>query len=379
MKMRKDKDFLSFFNEDTGEYLRTGVMKHGLETDTDPFMSSFPELLDVGIMGHCTHGRSGLCVKAGIECYQDGLHASAPNMLLSDFEEIVWQCRNNTYQIALGGCGDPDQYEHFADVLKLCRANGIVPNFTTSGFGLTPQLASLCKEYCGAVAVSWYRSKYTSDAVQMLLQAGVKTNIHYVLSQGTILEAIDRLRHDDFPEKINAVVFLLHKPIGLGSKQQILRPGNSSVWEFFDLACNKNHKFKIGFDSCAIPGLVSHTIDLNSIDTCEGGRWSAYISSDMKMFPCSFDNQAKRWAVDLRTHTIQEAWDSSVFEDFRNHLRNSCPSCEYQSVCMGGCPICPEIVLCERKQEHLQLKPVCVNLCGRGGHSRENRHCKAQR
>ena len=25
-------------------------------------MSSFPELLDVGIMGHCAHGRSGLCV-----------------------------------------------------------------------------------------------------------------------------------------------------------------------------------------------------------------------------------------------------------------------------------------------------------------------------
>ena len=80
MRIRKENDFLSMFDEETGRYLRTGIIRDGKDTGEDPFMSSFPELLDVGIMGHCKHGNSGLCMKAGIECYQDGLHAEMPNM-----------------------------------------------------------------------------------------------------------------------------------------------------------------------------------------------------------------------------------------------------------------------------------------------------------
>lgn len=80
---------------------------------------------------------------------------------------------------ALGGCGDPDQHENFAEILEVCRQNKIVPNFTTSGFGMTKETALLCREYCGAAAVSWYRSNYTIRAVNMLLEARVRTNIHY--------------------------------------------------------------------------------------------------------------------------------------------------------------------------------------------------------
>ena len=196
MRIRKDKDFISIFDEATGQYIRSGTFQDGKETAQDPFMASFPELLDVGVMGHCIHGKSGLCLKAGVECYQDGLHAGAPNMALEDFREIVRQCIGNTYQIALGGCGDPDQHEHFPEILELCRRAGIVPNFTTSGLGMTLELARLCKEYCGAVAVSWYRSPYTLKAIDCLLRAGVRTNIHYVVSKGTIDEAVTRLRED---------------------------------------------------------------------------------------------------------------------------------------------------------------------------------------
>lgn len=348
MKMRKDKDFISFFNETTGHYVRSGIIKNGVESAEDPFMASFPELLDVGIMGHCRHGQSGLCLQAGVECYQDGLHANAPNMALEDFEEIVRQCRGKTYQIALGGCGDPDQHKHFADILETCHQAGIVPNFTTSGLGLNSELAQLCKKHCGAVAVSWYRSTYTLRAIDLLFQADVKTNIHYVVSNSTIEEAVTRLKERSFPVGVNAIVFLLHKPVGLGSQAQVLKCDDLRVKEFLELACGGNHGYKIGFDSCSIPGLISQSIDVNqdSVDTCEGARWSAYITSDMLMLPCSFDNQSKRWAVDLRSHTIQEAWDSSVFEDFRRYFRQSCPDCEHRSACMGGCPICREVVLC---------------------------------
>ena len=74
----------------------------------------------------------------------------------------------------------------------------------------------------------------------------------------------------------------------------------------------------------------------------------------MRMIPCSFDNQDLKWAVDLHTHSIKEAWDSDKFEDFRNHFRCSCPNCKDRNLCFGGCPICRNIVLCNRNQKDLK-------------------------
>ena len=347
----KKNRFVSIFDDDTGHYVRSGVFTNDVETDVEPFMSSFPELLDVGIMGHCVHGKTGLCEKAGIQCYQSGSIVQQPNMSIEDFEEILRQCHHFTFQIALGGRGDPDMHESFEDILKLCRQYHVVPNFTTSGYGMTPEKAAICKEYCGAVAVSWYRSSYTLAAIQMLLDAGVKTNIHYVLGNNSIDEAIERLEFKSFPAGINAAVFLLHKPIGLGTEANMLTVDDPRVRKFFSLVDSGQFPFKIGFDSCTIPGILNFTcnIDRDALDTCEGARWSAYISPDMKMLPCSFDNEAMRWAVDLRTHTIQEAWDSEQFEDFRQHFHNACPNCPDRHACMGGCLIVPQIVLCGRE------------------------------
>ena len=57
--------FASVFDDETGAYLRTGIFdEQGKDTGTDPFMASFPQLIDVGVMGHCKHGKSGLCLKA---------------------------------------------------------------------------------------------------------------------------------------------------------------------------------------------------------------------------------------------------------------------------------------------------------------------------
>ncbi len=348
MRIRIEREFFSCFDPDTGRYVRSGIIRDGKDTGKDVFMASFPELLDVGVMGHCTHGISGLCMKAGVECYQDGLHSDSPNMSLEDFRSIAEQCQGQTYQFALGGCGDPDEHEHFQELLEICAAHDIVPNFTTSGLGMTPETARICREYCGAVAVSWYRSPYTLDAVRMLLEAGVKTNIHFVVNRDTVDEAYQRLKEKSFPEGINAVVFLLHKPVGLGTAEKMITVDNARFQEFIHYVCTEDPYCKVGFDSCTVPALIHcpGTVDLDSLDTCEGARWSAYITPDMKMLPCSFDNQEQRWAVDLRTHTIREAWESPTFEDFRNRLRNACPDCEKRDLCMGGCPVRPEIVLC---------------------------------
>ena len=245
----KKYHFKSAFDTKTGAYVRTGILdENGKDTGIDPFMASFPHLIDVGIMGHCIHGKTGLCIKAGIGCYQNGLNIEEANMSLSDFEWIAKQCKGRCNQFALGGRGDPDQHEQFEEILKICQKYNIVPNFTTSGYGMTKEIAQLCKKYCGAVAVSWYRSDYTLNAIQLLLDAGVKTNIHYVVGNNTIDEIIERLQKNDFPKEINAIILLLHKPAGLGNKKNILSVSDKRVEKLFN-EVDKEHPFKVGMDS----------------------------------------------------------------------------------------------------------------------------------
>ena len=354
----KEYHFKSAFDTETGAYVRTGVLdEKGRDTGADPFMASYPHLIDVGIMGHCIHGKTGLCAKAGIGCYQSGMLVEQPNMSVEDFRWIAEQSKGRCNQFALGGRGDPDQHEQFEEILRICRENMLVPNFTTSGYGLTPEITKLCKQYCGAVAVSWYRSEYTLKAIQMLLQAGVKTNIHYVLGNNSMDEAIDRLRNNDFPEGINAVIFLLHKPAGQGTKANMLKADDPRVAAFF-AEVEKRHFFKVGMDSCNVPGAINFckTVRPESLDTCEGGRYSCYIGADMNMVPCSFD-QEKRYQVSLREMTIEEAWNSEAFEHFRNRMRGACPDCEKRELCMGGCPLMPEIVFCgSEKRKYNNVK-----------------------
>lgn len=346
----KKYHFAYVFDTETGAYLRTGILdENGKDTGVDPFMASYPHLIDVGIMGHCIHGKTGLCAKAGIGCYQSGMIVEEPNMSVEDFRGIAEQSRGRCNQFALGGRGDPDQHEQFEEILKICRENNIVPNFTTSGFGFTPELAAVCKEYCGAVAVSWYRSSYTLSAIRMLLEAGVKTNIHYVLGRNSIDEALERLKADDFPKGINAVIFLLHKPAGQGTHVNMLDADDPRLDAFF-AEFDRPHSFKLGMDSCNVPGALTRCKNVmrESLDTCEGGRYSCYIGPDMTMVPCSFDQQMK-YRANLRRMTIEEAWNSEPFERFRDILRSACPNCRDRTLCMGGCPLMPEIVCCKKK------------------------------
>jgi len=347
--------FKELFNPVNGFYLRTGILKHDAvknrwtDTGNDPFMRSMPALTDIGIMGECLHGASGLCKQSGVECYQDGLHIREKNMSLADFRRIIKQIKGIAFQCALGGRGDPNKHESFEEILRCCRDNRIVPNYTTSGLNLTDREADITARYVGAVAVSFYRHAHTHEAVQKFIRRGVKTNIHYVLSRRSLDEAIDGLTHNIFPELINAVIFLLHKPVGLGSKHNVLRPDDRRVRTFFRMAVEKRFPFKIGFDSCSVPGILNFAdkLDPVSIEPCEGGRFSCYISPGMKMTPCSFD-QDMRYGVDLNTHTILEAWNSPQFEDFRAILRHACPDCGHQKDCMGGCPLTPEVTLCPK-------------------------------
>jgi len=349
IKHDKTFNFDATFDGNTGFYVRTGILKNGKDTGIDPFMASFPELIDVGIMGSCK-----CASKCNVDCYQNAINRKDKNMSLENFKKIVDECHEKTFEFALGGAGDPDTHENFKEILEYCAHNDIVPNFTTSGILLTDENVALCKEYCGAVAVSDHNADYTKKAVEKLVNAGVKTNIHYVLNKDNIKDAIAILKGEKpYYEGINALVFLLYKPVGLGKEDKVIKPDNPDVKDFFTAVDEKKVPFKLGFDSCSCSGLVNHCKSYNQlyIDYCEGSRFSMYISADMKAMPCSFANQNPNWWYDLSDGaTIMDAWRSELFNSFRRKLVNTCPECKDREACSGGCPLMPNICLCQRKE-----------------------------
>lgn len=336
----KKYSFWEMFNENNGTLIRSDVKG----TKMDPYMRSFPELIDIGVMGHCISGEKGLCKMAGIDCYQKGDETFHENMSLDDYKRIIDEASGKTFQVALGGAGDPNKHENFREMLCYTRLKGIVPNLTTSGYGLTEEETNLIGTYCGAVAVSFYSrllgeresNEITINAIKMF-QGKITTNIHYVISRDSISEAIYRLENEMWPEGINAIIFLLYKPVGHGVKEKAILP-RDALERFIDAALSKKHKYAVGFDTCFTPVLFDYMnyIEINSIDSCEAARFSMYIDSMLNAYPCSFDNQKKQYCVSMRDKTIAEVWNSDIFKRFRS-VRCRASNCLHEGVCYGGC------------------------------------------
>jgi len=329
-KVFKNKDYELYFNSLTGvEMLR------GANGKPDPFYLELPSLIDIGVMGTCKHK----CYF----CYQG--HINRPNMKLEDYKRIIDQVKHHTNQVALGGRGDPNFHENFKEIIEYSRKNGVTPNYTTSGIGLTDEHVEISK-LCGAVAVSDYDQDYTYDAIDKFIKAGVKTNIHLIFNKRTF-EKCTKILHGHNPwkrvtkylvdvDKLNAVIFLLFKAAGAGKDLWEIIPGDYEFEIFADLIFKPKSKFKVGMDSCLVNHVINYTepskVQEMYIDTCEGARMSAYITPDMKLLPCSFATEDKlaQWSVAItQEKDIYTIWNhSKQFKDFRKELKlngNICP------------------------------------------------------
>ena len=329
IRNNKKSRYYCAFDKKNGLMIRNGY--DGIE----PFMRvEGPELIDISITNYCEKNCKFCYRKSNI----DGKHMS-----LVDYKKVVEQASNiGVMQVALGG-GNPNQHPDFIEIIRMTRKLGIIPSYTTNGKGLTEEILEASKKYCGAVAVSLYEPYSESyKAIEKLIDNKIKTNIHFILSSETIDKAIKLL--NEIPQEIkgiNAIIFLNYKPQNEDDTIYCLK-NTKKLNEFFHIINHKKLPFKVGFDSCSISFLIKEIDNLNadSVDFCEAGRFSAFISEEMKMYPCSFMIN-KIEGEDLYVKDINQVWtEGEDFKFIREQINdNVCDKCKYFNICHGGCRI----------------------------------------
>ncbi len=331
-----EQHYSTVFNKSTGLFIR--VEEYGFE---EPFWAkSGPEVIDISITNYCERNCEF--------CYRNS-NSRGKHMDLKDYVTIIRQAKKvGTLQVALGG-GNPNQHPKFIEILRETVNNEIVPSYTTNGEGLTKDILEATKLYCGAMAISAYYpyEYYLSELVNYVTTFQIKTNIHFLLNTNTVKKAISWLKNPPpFFNQINAIIFLNYKPIN--SSDELLLNKSHLIEDFFESVENNKVGLKIGFDSCSISGILKY-MNVNNLfyESCEAARFSAFISEDLKMYPCSFMINSNSYG-DLHSDTLSEIWKNNIF--FKEHrkkiLNNNCNSCIHRNECKGGCVFMENINLC---------------------------------
>ena len=294
------------FNKGNGLFVRWGN-----HVDDDPAWSPYgPEIADIEIStGDCSSGCPW--------CYKSNSPEPGQHMSLDTFKSVLDALPNTITQVALG-ITDADANPDFIAILEECRARGIVPNYTTSGFGLTAEIEGATARLCGAVAVSVYphNKQVAWDTVRRFIALGMKqVNVHLLYYAANIGFVQDVLKEAGGVDGLNAVVLLGLKP-----------KGGADGWvplgqeEFGEIVESAN--VRLGFDSCSAPKFERWAAENGREDLlvfsepCESSLFSIYIDVNGRAWPCSFGEGHP----DLEPTAVDGAWHSPQFEAFRSML-----------------------------------------------------------
>lgn len=289
-----------FFNRRTGFFARWGVTQ-----DDDPSWSPYgPEIADVEVStGDCSSGCAW--------CYKSNARNGGRHMSVARFREVLAALPDTLTQVALG-VTDADRHPDFIGLLRACRERGVVPNYTTAGYGLTDEIVDATREMCGAVAVSAYPHNDWRGTVRRFAPMK-QVNVHLLFHSGNGDFVRRVLREAEEVEGLNAVVLLGLKPKGRGAD---LRP--MSREEFSEIVSGA--RVRLGFDSCTAPKFEAWARENGREDQlvfserCESSLFSIYVDVEGRAWPCSFGEGHP----DLEPLPVEKAW--AGFAPFRKRL-----------------------------------------------------------
>lgn len=312
-----------------------------------------PTLVDLQLTTRCRMG----CPHCYASSRPDGEEMSYDSVL-----HVIKEIADaGVCQLALGG-GEPLLHPHICDILYSASDAGLVPNLTTTGDGLTPEILRAFAECCGAVALSledvfeaFDRRRRSGFAFFQTVHSqfrdyGISTVFQITLSVENVPSLASIVDYCLSCPDLYGVIFLAYKPAGRGEHYQTPLSGMDSdalFAELRDAFVKLSKHTRVGYDCCLTPGIVGMESELGHHDAhilegCSAVRKSIGITPDLDVVPCTFlthrsiGNLAEESFLEIwhgdRAHAFRAAMDRVVDE------REECRNCRWRTGCLGGCP-----------------------------------------
>lgn len=290
--------------------------------------------------------------------------AATPRGLPGEWGAAEWMraidalAERGVFHLALGG-GESAVLPWLGDVARHARSRGLVPNLTTSGLEGLDRLLPIA-ELFGQINVSLdglgptYAEVRGFDgfaaadhALVELRRIKREIGINVVVTRNNF-DQIDALFAHARARRLNEVELLRFKPSGRGTRafarltcsddqHRALLP---TVLE----ACRR-HKVRARLDCSYTPMIAHHRPDRELLASlavygCTGGDFLVGAKADGRLTACSFaEAPTERPSVD----GIGAYWDQEgafgAFRRWREDAAEPCASCDYFSLCRGGCKV----------------------------------------
>lgn len=315
----------------------------------DPQHLSAPTEVHVVISKKCSAGCKS--------CYVDATPQGAAMSLEQAKSALDRLAAHGIFHVALGG-GEAMDLDYLFEVASHARQVGILPNLTTAGLNMTPELAERCKVF-GQINVSidgvgaryaehrgFDGFRHARRALELLRAVKKEVGINTVVSRTTYphLDEVVGLARE---LRLSEVELLRFKPAGRGLgtfADEDLTPEQAEG--IFPLAKKLmfRHRMRIKLDCSFAPMVFWHrpspaVAKFFGVVGCEGGNLLASVMPDGSLTGCSFGGPSEGSIWDARA--TSKAFDSG-FEAFRGYVDRApepCRSCAYLHLCKGGCRV----------------------------------------
>lgn len=288
------------------------------------------------------------------------------------------------FHVALGG-GEALLRPDLFDIAAYARSVGLVPNLTISGTDMNRRLADQMHVF-GQVNVSidgvgpfyaTFRKKPGFEAAKAalywLIDAQIPAGINCVIGRENF-EGIEALFSFAAEAGANEIEFLRLKPSGRAAA--VYESKKTSYHQNTQLVsllshCGEKHGVLAKVDCSFLPMLVEENPPYELLQKmaaygCEAGNVLLGIRSNGLVCGCSFLTPST-FSVFEVAGLWQHAPELTAIRSFVHHAPQPCMSCDYLSICKGGCravalfasgdlhgldPDCPRVVR-HKQQEHV--------------------------
>lgn len=309
-------------------------------------------------------GLTGACPVRCTGCYTGAEPSGRPADAAGVAQSLRELAALGVMEVAFGG-GEAGLDDSVLTLAEEARSLGLVPNLTTSGFGVTRARARAALGLFGQIHVSidglgpiyrqirgWDGAALGLRALGLFAEAGHRVGVNTVLARPILddPDALDTLGDTLVGAGAAEWQWLRFKPAGRGAGSwATLAPEAEqldTVWPRL-LRAEARTGLVMRIDCALLPFLVPHVpvarLVVMGVYGCEGGRSMWARGASGRWAPCSFalDPEGHEGGVSTSEPPVAARWrDDPALNTWRQATPSgACVGCDAWSVCRGGCHI----------------------------------------